>query len=176
MEKWKKGTGGGSGAPENYCDWGTRDGEKFADYAESGSCDYLAYIYMLDEQTGFAFNNINDPAPDDTITEDSNGTGASQNINKSRNNRNTAIDAAKEIGMQFGESMKSTIAILADVMKQQTAALSTPEPSINNSSTYLESAARIAGKRQCMDIISDFQESIEDTETWEPSAKKNRGG
>ena len=66
--------------------------------------------------------------------------------------------------------------MLADVMKQQNAALTTPEPSINNDNTYLESAARIAVKRQCMDIISDFNDSIEDTETWAPSAKKNRGG
>ena len=39
------GTGGGSGAPENFSDWNERDGEIFADYGPwMGKRDDLAWI------------------------------------------------------------------------------------------------------------------------------------
>ena len=72
MDNWKKGTGGGPGRPENYTnDWEQRDGEAFTTYGckvkdKYVEKDHLAWIYMLDLDTGFAFNSANDPAPDDT--------------------------------------------------------------------------------------------------------------
>ena len=52
MDKWKMGTGGGSGAPENYADWNERDEEDFSKYGGVRG-DVLAWIYMLDKQAGF---------------------------------------------------------------------------------------------------------------------------
>ena len=43
MQKWTKGTGGGSGAEEDFENWEKRvKTEKFADYAEGSSCDMMA--------------------------------------------------------------------------------------------------------------------------------------
>ena len=65
------GTGGGSGAPENFSDWNERDGEIFADYGPwMGKRDDLAWIYMLDKEIGFCFNNEHDPPPAESVLED----------------------------------------------------------------------------------------------------------
>ena len=100
MKLWKLGTGGGSGAPENYCDWETRDGEYFATYGDDKVKGkyYLAWIYMLDQQTNYAFDTVNDPAPDDTVTEDSIGGGSGVMKGKKGQQLGTAIE-------KFGERM-----------------------------------------------------------------------
>ncbi len=68
---WKMGTGGGSGAPENFSDWNERDGEIFADYGPwTGKRDDLAWINMLDKEIGFCFNNEHDPPPAESVLED----------------------------------------------------------------------------------------------------------
>ena len=176
MQKWKNGTGGGSGAPENYCDWDKREGEKFSNYAEKGSCDYLAYIYMLDQQTGFAFNNINDPAPDNTILED--GNEPSGSAQKGKRKRNAMEAAATQISGQFTDSMNSTVTMLTNAMNAQTAAIATSESSTSSVSdnTYVVNAARIAGKKQCFNVMKDIKESIKELEALPPSEKKKAVG
>ena len=70
-QKWTKRTDRGSDKSMNFKDWGTReDSEKFTDYAEYGSVDYLAYIYMMDKTKNFHLNIIQDPAPKDPVVED----------------------------------------------------------------------------------------------------------
>ena len=69
MEKWKMGTGGGSGADENYADWNTRNSEDFSNYG-SVKGDVLAYIYMLDKEAHFLLLAMYDDAPDDIRVED----------------------------------------------------------------------------------------------------------
>ena len=66
MSKWKMGTGGGSGAPEDFAgSWRERENlELFANYAsQAGKCDYLAYILMYDKEVDYIIDSINDPAP-----------------------------------------------------------------------------------------------------------------
>ena len=71
MKKWKMGTGGGSGYPENYSDWNTRDDELFGMYHACASMsDVLAWIYMLDKSLGFIFNAINSPPRLDSTLQD----------------------------------------------------------------------------------------------------------
>ena len=71
MKKWKSGTGGGSGYPENYCDWNTCDEELLSNYHGSpGKSDALAWIYMLDKSLGYIFNVINDPPPAGSVMQD----------------------------------------------------------------------------------------------------------
>jgi hypothetical protein len=71
MKKWKMGTGGGSGYPENYCDWNTRDAEYFSNYhGSAGKSDALAWIYMLDKSLGYIFNIVNDPPRADSVMQD----------------------------------------------------------------------------------------------------------
>ena len=80
MKKWKKGTGGGSGYPENYCNWNTRDDELFSNYhGAAGKSDALAWIYMLDKSLGYVFNVINDPPRADSVMEDGMQTSATRN-------------------------------------------------------------------------------------------------
>lgn len=52
---WRKGTGGGGGAPENYENWESRAPELFENYTGTGKSTskskkkYLAWIYMADK-------------------------------------------------------------------------------------------------------------------------------
>ena len=78
---WKLGTGGGPGAPENFSDWNNRDGEIFTNYGPwTGTRDDLAWIYMLDKEIGFCFNNEHDPPPAESVLED----GMTNNNDKKR--------------------------------------------------------------------------------------------
>lgn len=54
MKNWTKGTGGGPGAPEDYCNWETRDAaEYYKGYAERvGAGMEMTWIYMSDVKCG----------------------------------------------------------------------------------------------------------------------------
>ena len=112
MKKWQKGTGGGSGAPENFCDWGDRDGEMISNYASAGKGDYLAWIYMLDKDIGYAFNMINEPPPEMSVMEDGNNTSGK----KKKSNSNPA----EEFGKTFSESMDKVGLLLSTVIGANT--------------------------------------------------------
>ena len=91
--KWKEGTGGGDGAPENYCDWEKRDAELFANYSQVGKGDVLAWIYMLYQKIDYAFNIINSLPPDKTILKD-----RSNNIkSKRKRTRSLKLNTAEKL-------------------------------------------------------------------------------
>jgi len=69
-ERWKSGTGGGSGFPENYENWEERDDELFANYDSTKGKHYTAWVYMVDKSIGFILNAKNDPVPLDVHLED----------------------------------------------------------------------------------------------------------
>ena len=68
-QKWSMGTGGGSGAPENYSDWQSRNDELFSNYDDCNR-NYLAWIYMVDNKLGYLFNANNDSTPEGVAIED----------------------------------------------------------------------------------------------------------
>jgi hypothetical protein len=51
MNKWTQGTGGGGGAPENYCDFDSREEDKFANYDIQYGV-LLTWIFMWDKYKG----------------------------------------------------------------------------------------------------------------------------
>ena len=57
MKKWTTGTGGGSGDPENYANWETRDPENFARYHNDHG-PMLTWIYMVDQLKGGALTGL----------------------------------------------------------------------------------------------------------------------
>ena len=69
MKNWSAGTGGGSGAPENYEDWNSRSDELFQNYDQHRG-HYLAWIYMKDKKVGYLFDAKNDPVPPHVHLED----------------------------------------------------------------------------------------------------------
>ena len=112
-QKWTKGTGGGSGAEEDFGQWKRRENtEKFADYAENGSSDMMAYIYMLDKDVGFILNAINEPAPSNTIMED--GDKKKSGLETPTKKRKTAQDKIAETASSFNEMMKSTLQVMKE--------------------------------------------------------------
>ena len=116
-QKWTMGTGGGPGAEENFQDWENRkETEKFADYAEHGSCDWQAYAYMCDKRAGFILNAINDPAPTDTVREDCDGGhNGEASGKKSPKRRKTAQDKLAATAENFNEQMmKNTLEMVRD--------------------------------------------------------------
>ena len=150
MKLWKLGTGGGSGAPENYCDWETRDGEYFATYGDDkdNRKDYLAWIYVLDQQMNYAFDTVNDPAPDDTVTEDSIGGGSGVMKGKKGQQLGTAIE-------KFGERMSVN---MTKGIEAITRALVTPKRPESESSHGTSSKRRRVGHVMVGDLLSVISE------------------
>ena len=118
MINWKAGTGGGSGRPENYADWEQRDEECFTTYGfkvkeRYVEKDHLAWIYMLDKNAGYPFNSSNDPAPDETVREDSN-TGGSGTM---KGKKGTHIgEAVAQFGKDFQETMQKGLKEMTKVV------------------------------------------------------------
>jgi hypothetical protein len=115
MKKWHKGTGGGPGAPEDYSNWENRDQELFSGYAKSGRSDMLAWVYMKDKDTSYAFNTINNPSPQSAITEDSlEGESITALAKKSGKKTNGGIE---HFGEMFANSMESGLTMIARCME-----------------------------------------------------------
>ena len=128
-KKWTKGTGGGSGYPENCSDWNERDAELFSNYASVGKGDYLAWMYMLDAKAGFIFNLVNDPPPSDSVLEDGNtddaggkrGANGTDSAKKKRRSPNKT-EEVKEMTDGVAESVKAvskSIAIMSQFIVQK---------------------------------------------------------
>ena len=120
LKNWQKGTGGGSGYPENYSDWNERDAELFTNYASAGKGDYLAWIYMLDQKEGFIFNIANAPAPDDSILADGvaggtqEGTRGTESSGAKKRKKKGLID---DVGKAINESVKAMAENIANLSK-----------------------------------------------------------
>ena len=106
MEKWKMGTGGGSGQPENYCDWNTRNDEEFSNYGNTRG-DVLAYVYMLDKESGFPLLTIYDDAPDDVCVEDGTVPPSQSNKRKRSKKEDDAVSVATSLCAAVTDGFKS---------------------------------------------------------------------
>jgi hypothetical protein len=53
MMNWMKGTGGGSGAPENFSIWEQRDPVLFVNYSNQPARIYLSVVFMWDKEYKF---------------------------------------------------------------------------------------------------------------------------
>ena len=119
FQRWTKGTGGGSGADEDFDNWEERDQlELFANYADHGSVDYLAYLLMLDKSANYVINTINDPAPADTVTEDGASINNSDNQRTPKRKRKTSTtvdklaSTAKDMQEDMRKMFKETLSVL----------------------------------------------------------------
>ena len=124
MFNWKKGTGGGSGAPEDFAgDWKEREClELFSDYGQFGDCDYLAYILMYDQKVGYVIDAVNDPAPPETLMENGiggvaeAGSGPSTNNPKQSKAEERLAMQAKSITELFGTVFNQAVAPLVKTL------------------------------------------------------------
>ena len=93
MRNWTKGTGGGPGAPMNYCDWESRENVLFANYSFEFK-EVLTWMYMWDRvlqgplkgavellEDGFE-TGLKDPEVDSVVSE-STSSKRSKTSNKS---------------------------------------------------------------------------------------------
>ena len=129
-KKWQKGTGGGPGYPENFCDWQARDGEHFANYTSAGKGDYLAWIYMLDKGANFVFNTINDPPPASSTMEDGDCTGGGGDSVKRKSKMKNS--AEQDFGRTFSDSMDKVGALLTSVLSANNANATNTEKTTTN--------------------------------------------
>ena len=112
-KRWTKGTGGGSGMPEDFHCWEERENlEEFANYADNRSVECLAYILMLDKKAEYILNTINEPVREDTVMEDG-GVSNGGDGGCSKRRRTTAADriaaTTKEITDNMNKSMQGTL-------------------------------------------------------------------
>ena len=124
MTKWMYGTGGGSGFPEDFGGrWEEREElELFAHYAQSGTCDYLAYILMYDKSVGFTLNAVNDPAPKNTVMENgmpSAKDGKQVTGGKRRRGEKLLLEQTKRVTEMMGQAMKDVVQPLIEVVRLQ---------------------------------------------------------
>ena len=181
FKKWTKGTGGGSGSEENFQDWELREKtEEFANYSNSGSVDYLAYMLMLDKQAGYVINTINESAPDGTVNEDGTMTRNGKQPNGTpKKKRKTAVDkvatAAKEMQDDMKDILKETMSILAGV---------TGETDSNTASNFNQAAAltldtehkALDGMAKCYQLINNLEAQIEAINRKKTDASATDGG
>ena len=74
MEKYTMGTGGGSGAPENYGDWWVRPAETVVGYIRQPAKFYLTILFMWDKQYSWIFTTEKDTLPQSCMIDDSDPT------------------------------------------------------------------------------------------------------
>lgn len=159
LKNWQKGTGGGSGYPENYSDWNERDAELFTNYASAGKGDYLAWIYMLDQKEGFIFNIANAPAPDDSILADGvagrtqeGSRGMESNSAKTRKKK-AIID---DIGKAINESDKAKAKNVANLCKYVVNMYKPFAKEIKNWMEEIDAASDSISKLSKQEMISSF--------------------
>lgn len=70
MHNWMKGTGGGSGAPEDFSVWERRDPITFIDYSNQAARMYLSVVYIWDRKYHFLLVTQKDSVPDDLVIDD----------------------------------------------------------------------------------------------------------
>ena len=73
MDKWTCGTGGGSGAAENFVGWDEADETGVVMYTGQGgqpSLVYLSCVHMWDREFGYPFVSVRDPLPTDCAIDD----------------------------------------------------------------------------------------------------------
>ncbi len=111
MVKWKQGTGGGSGAPENYADWNKRDDWTFAEYGGHKG-DILSVIYMMDKDAGFPLLEIYDDAPASSTAEDGVAPSPTKRAKRAGPHERMAL-----VGDKLCDAMTSGFQIMATAMK-----------------------------------------------------------
>ena len=128
--KWRKGTGGGPGAPEDFHKWNLRDSKLFANYGGGRGTrvkkDYLAYILMQDIECSYAFSSRFAPAPRDTVLEDTDQLNEDLDDEdvvlgspKKKKARRTVGDSALEnMGMSICGTIERVNDRLADTMQK----------------------------------------------------------
>ena len=123
MRSWTKGTGGGPGAPMNYCDWESRENVLFANYSFEFK-EVLTWMYMWDRmlqgplkgavellEDGFE-TGLKDPEVDSVVSE-STSSKRSKTSNKSAE---TMVDKIVEkINVSAQLSFKDAKKFMQDV-------------------------------------------------------------
>lgn len=70
MHNWMKGTGGGSGAPEDFSIWEQRDPLMFINYSNQAARMYLSVVYIWDKKYQFILVTQKDTVPSDAVIDD----------------------------------------------------------------------------------------------------------
>ena len=109
MVKYQSGTGGRSGAPENYCDWESRPDETFQNYDGLPSWNYLAWIFMKDREIGMLFDAKHEKPPGATYVEDGLSSIATGSIvsKKRKTDDKTNNQNESEIGKYLTATLES---------------------------------------------------------------------
>ncbi len=87
------GTGGGSGAPENFSTWPTCDETHVSTYIQQNTNLYLAVVHIWDKQFGFPFVPKRDPMPVDCMIDTPAAFAVEQVDFDGEQNDNTAPDS-----------------------------------------------------------------------------------
>ena len=172
MHRWTKGTGGGPGMDENYCDWETRDNEDFKNYGSIGNGDTLAWIYMKDKEIGLLFGNMFQKTPSDLVVED--GVEDVKEIASPMKKRRTTPSQkqALELGKLVSESMENGFSLVADAMKTINAVRHDTNTGLAEAGDMLGSALDLITKTQKQ--IMDVEKKIEDENSNERHNMNNR--
>ena len=161
MNKWQLGTGGGSGADENYANWEEREDHLFENY-DLQRGHWLAWIFMKDKSIGFPFNAKNQPLPRNIAIEDS-----IQNRNKKRrkNSRDNFMSPMTSPENSFACYITESTTAISSALSDMAAARrnSRPLPDTIASSDYKDTFDAISQAQNMKEQIhnSDLTEDMQ---------------
>ena len=154
MTRWTKGTGGGPGSDENYCNWEDREEEGFSNYSSVGKGDTLAWVYMKDKAMGFLFGNMFQKTRDEYTLEDG------RDSPKKKRPKTNSQQQATELGKIVGKSMETGFSLVADAFRQVNQVKVDANAGLTVASEMLSSALDLINKTQKQ--IQDFELKIDE--------------
>ena len=130
MKKWSEGTGGGSGAPEDYENWQERDPVEYFDgySAVSGAGIYLTWVYMRDQAVGYLLFQKFEGIPKHAIAEkefdenDSSLSYTSMSTPRNTSSKRSLDKLFEETNASMGKFTKdasSTLSELVETLKTE---------------------------------------------------------
>lgn len=164
MKNWTKGTGGGSGAPEDYCNWETRDAtEYYKGYADKfGGGMELTWIYMKDLKHGLPLYSSFKGLPDSAKMEDGVATTATNPASSSKatsTKYSQEIDAInKKETMLFSALDKMSNMLNTSLLTPNTSQSKAASKNSSSSSDTTTSAPRRTKKRAVITILREVNE------------------
>ena len=113
MHNWMKGTGGGSGAPEDFSIWQNRDPIHFIDYSNQPARIYLSLVYMWDKKYNFILVTQKDTMPEYAAIDDvmfgSTSFGDDSELNEDNGDGRSAKSVRRSTSMRKEDNLVSVL-------------------------------------------------------------------
>jgi len=163
MINWMKGTGGGSGAPENFSIWEQRDPVLFVNYSNQPARMYLSVVYMWDKTYQFLLVTKKATVPASAAIDDDEAfgnvddeLGGEEGVGSEQRGRRTAsarkednlMSVLKELN-KHNEEANLTSAQMLQVMRGETPGVAMPNSAARGGLPPAETGESLLNRTMC---------------------------